>query len=327
MRHAPRESVPGVAAWVRAHGCAVSTALLDPACRHFFVPGVPGVIGYREGWGCAVGLGDPVCPPEQTGALVDAFGDFCHARDAGAVFAVASPALTALCVARGWAAIEFGVELILDPRRDPQSGARGRELRKKVNRAKKAGVTVHEHHLGDPLVERAMEQCALSWLGARRGPQIYLARVRLFADPLGKRWFYALFGERIVGVLSMMRLDARDGWLLDHLIATPDAPGGTTERLAAHALGVLGAEGCRFATFGPAPSAELGRVVGLGPVAEALARGIYETVGRVFHLDARVRYRKKFQVERTEASSLVFSRGLGLRELTGVLRAFNVSLG
>lgn len=51
------------------HGNAVSAALLNPACSFFEASGIPGVIGYRAGFGCAVALGDPVCSPEHTRAL------------------------------------------------------------------------------------------------------------------------------------------------------------------------------------------------------------------------------------------------------------------
>src|SRR5690349_18331518 len=45
------------------HGGTVTGALLDPAWSLFHAPGIPGVIGYRRAFRCAIALGDPVCPP------------------------------------------------------------------------------------------------------------------------------------------------------------------------------------------------------------------------------------------------------------------------
>jgi lysylphosphatidylglycerol synthetase-like protein (DUF2156 family) len=325
-----REESESVGELVVQYGSAVSSALLDPACTIFRSPGIRGVIGYRVGLGCAVALGEPVCAPEDVSRLADAFRDFCKARGWHTTYAVAGPAFKEIAVAKGYAAVEFGEELILDPQRDPEAGSKGRELRKKVNHAKRDGLGVLEHDPAagrDARLEGAMENVAKAWLEGRSGPQIFLAKVRLFADPEGKRWFYAKQGDEVVGVLTMLRLESRDGWLLDHLLATPDAPIGTTEILVTAGLAALRQEGCRFATFGAAPAAQLGVIENLSPFSETVARSVFNAAGRVFHLDARSRYRRKFQVSRTDPSFLLFDPPrLGLRETVGISRAFNVSL-
>lgn len=315
---------------IRRHGGSVSHALLDPTCSTFQLPGVNGVVGYRPSWGCAVALGDPVCQLDDTATLFDAFRAYCRRRGWRTIYAVASERLAALAAERGYASLLFGEELIFDLRRERQQGPEGRELRKKVRKAERQEVFVSEYRPDgwrDEDLERAMERVSSSWLAARRGPQIYLADIRLFTEPAGKRWFYAGWAERIVGVLNTVELEARQSHLIDHVLATPDAPSGTSELLVARTLETLGAEGCRCATFGPAPSLSLGPAVNLGRVSEALARAAYNTAARIFHLDARTRYRRKFQVDRSEPSYLLFDPPqLGPREVMGVLRAFNLSL-
>lgn len=329
VRVLARRPATSVARLVQRWGSAVSSALFDPACARFVIPEIDGVIGYRQAWGCALAIGDPVCHPRHAEALSDAFRDFCRARGWATLVAAASARFAERCLARGYGGVEVGDELILDPRRDPTAGPRGRELGKQVNRARKAGVTVTEYDpslVADPDLERALESVAASWVGERRGPQLLLARARLFERPWGKRWFYARLGERIVGVLSMVRLDARDGWLFDHLVQTPDAPGGTTELLVYRALAQLRSEDCAFATFGPVPSPRLGDMAGLGALSGALARALYQTAGRVLHLEGRARYRLRFQIARQESAWLLFCPPhLGLREVVAVMRALNVS--
>ncbi|MDB4969822.1 MAG: hypothetical protein JWN44_5511 [Myxococcales bacterium] len=322
----PADVTDEVIAW----GNTVSGALLDGDCGHFRVEGIDGLIGYRAGLRCAVVMGDPVCAEADKPRLAAAFRDWCRARGWTTVYVVTSEGFSRWAIDAGMAAVSFGEELVLDPMHDAQAGSTGRELRKKINRAKKAGLAVSEYvpsTLADHDLERAMEAVATSWLDARRGPQIYIARLDLFGQPRGKRWFYARHGERIVGALSMNRLDAREGWLIDHLVCTPDAPQGITEILVVEALAALRKDGCRYATFGAAPGRSLGDVAGFGALSEKLARAVFSGAGRVFHLDARTRYRQKFQAVRSDPAYILFDPpSVGVREVVGIMRAFNVSL-
>ena len=327
LRRDTHTSVPEL---VSRHGVSVSSALLDPSCAVFRAAGVNGVIGYRASFGCAVALGDPVCAPEDVPALAGAFRDHCRERGWRTAYAVATRAFKDHAVENGFAAVEFGQELILDPQRDAQAGSAGRELRKKVKKAKAEGLVVTEYKRAarfEPELEAAIESVSSTWLAARKGPQIFLASVRLFSDAEGKRFFYAKRDGQIVGLLTTLRLDKFDGYLLDHLMATPEAPAGTTETLVVEALAAMKREGCTYATFGAAPANELGEVVNLSAFSEKVARSIFSTMGNVFHLDARTRYRKKFQVAATEPAYLLFDPPqIGLREAVAMSKAFNVSL-
>ncbi|MBX3158522.1 MAG: DUF2156 domain-containing protein [Deltaproteobacteria bacterium] len=324
------DTVNAVAEVIRRVGGPVSTALLDPTCRRFSVRGIEGLIGYKVRLGCAVGMGDPACPPKDTPALACAFRAFCRERRWHTVYAVAGASFASWAVRLGYAAVEFGEELILDPREDQQVGARGRELRKKVRKAEREGATVAEYQpwrFRDRALETQLEHAVKAWLGSRHGPQIYLAGVDLRFAVRGRRWFVAHHGGSVVGLLAMMELQSRQGYLLEHLLATPEAPIGTTELLVVEGLRALGAEGCGFATFGPAPNDHLGEVKGLSALSGKIAHAVYDGSRHVLHLDSKTRYRQKFQIARTEPSYLLFDPPhVGLRDVYGLLRAFNVSL-
>jgi lysylphosphatidylglycerol synthetase-like protein (DUF2156 family) len=316
--------------WVRTYGNAVSTALFDPACARFTTRGVDGAIAYKMGWGCAVAIGDPICSPDDHITLARAFQSAAGKRGLATVFAVTSEPFAQTMASYGAAAVGFGKELILDPERDPSKGSKGRELRKKLIYAQKAGLRAGEYdraNFANGMVERELEQLARAWLDNRRGPQIFLTGVRLFEAPDVTRYFHVRDGDRYVGLLTTLRLDSRDGYLLNHILTTPDAPDGTSELLIAHTLSTLGREGCRFATFGPAPECEIGGVMNLPAWSERIARKVFAECSEAFHLDARTRYRRKFQVAREEPSYLVFDPPrIGPKQIGGVLRAFNVSL-
>jgi lysylphosphatidylglycerol synthetase-like protein (DUF2156 family) len=315
-------------ALVQRYGCSVSHVVVDPTCERFTAPGINGLIPFRRGFRCLVGIGDPVCDPRHADELTERFRRRCAADGLSTVFAVASEGFTARAVAGGYAAVEFGEELIFDPRRDPQAGARGRELRKKVRRAERASVTVEEHRGGpdDWVTERSMEAVARNWVRLRRGPQVFITPALLFTERTGRRWFCARCGEQMVGLLSLVRVDARAGWVFEHLMALPAAPQGVTELLVTTALAVLGREGCGFATFGPSTRARLGRMHRVGWYSEAVGRAVFNSASRWFHLQSLSRYRRKFQEAAVEPSYLLFHPTLGLCEATGLLRAFNVTL-
>ncbi len=313
------------------YGGPTSNALLDPRYRAYRAADMEGVVPYRWTRRCAVAVGDPVCTVAEMPRLAARFRDDCAASGRSTVFAACSERLAETVCGWGGAAVQFGETLIFDPRRDVQSGARGREVRKKVRRATREGAVLHEYRPDrsgrEPGLERALERVAVEWARARRGPQVYIARVRLFEPEVrGRRWFYARVGERVVGVLALLRMAAHEGYLLEHLVQAPGSPVGTTELLVAQCFGVLAAEGCRFATFGPVPTAELGATTNFGRLSESFARALFAQASRRFHLEGRARYQRKFQAVRVEPAYLGFDPPRVEPSVAfGVLRAFNVS--
>ncbi len=314
---------------VRRYGGPVSTALLDPSTRLFVMPGHEGAIGYRVGFGCGVALGEPACPEGEQQAFAEGFREHCQRRRWRAVFAVVGRRFTQLALDLGWSALEWGEELVLDPRQDQLQGEGARDLRKKVKRGRKAGVQAFEYRPDsrvDELLERSLIELANDWVAARRGPQVFLSGIRLFEGG-ARRWFYARAGEHLVGLLTLIRLDSIDGFLVEHLLARPGSPVGTSELLVTESVTALGREGVPCVTFGPEPGMALGRAWGMGPARQTMARMLYRMADRAFHLEAKTVYHHKFRIARTEPSFLVFARkgGMSVRETGAVLTAFHVS--
>lgn len=179
----------------------------------------------------------------------------------------------------------------------------------------------------DLVLEAEMEELAQAWLAERHGLQMYVTPIDLFGLLDGRRWFYARHLEHISGVLTAVQLDAIDGFMLDHHLVTADAPIGTSESLVVAALHRFGDEHCRWVSFGPAPAHEIGEIHGLSLLSTRVARFLFRTANDALELDSRNRYRKKFQVARTEPAYLLVSpRHVGLREAAGFMNAFHFSL-
>lgn len=315
-----------IAEFVRRWGGSSSISYLDMPSEFFTCPGLEGTIGYRVVFGCAVVMGDPLCPDDQKIPLAKAFSEHCEERKRPIIYiTVSSSFATSAHSVVSHSMLEVVDELVFDPQNDPKKGSKGRLLRGKVSQATRFGITAHEYLAQDDELEKEIESVGESWLNAREGPQIYLAPVNLFSSRLGKRWIYAKYQGKVIGVVFLHEIAAKKGWLLQLLLTTPDAPNGTSEFLVTSAIEILRKEGCTYLTFGSALKQEIGLIKGLGKPSSYLARIIYRGAKKVFPLDGRRKYWKKFSPE-PEASFLLFeSTKLSLKEIVAIMKALNVS--
>lgn len=314
--------------FVRRWGGSASAAQLDPQCKVFTTPNINGFISYRIEFGRAVVFGDPVCSPSDIPLLVQAFHDYCKQQGWNIVYITTTSKYAKWAIKNACGAlVEFGEELVIDPHNDPRerAGSHGSLVRRKTKHSLNEGTKIHEYLNNDPELEQKIEQVGISWLNNRRGPQIYISHIRLFDDRSGKRWFYAKKNNQIVGVVLLNQIQSRQGWLLNHLMITPDAPHGTPELLVVSALEKVAHEGCHFVTFGAVPAtAKTGEIQGLGKFSTLLTQISLKTANQIFHLDGRRTFWEKFHPD-SEPSYLLFSQPkIHLPEILALMRALNV---
>jgi lysylphosphatidylglycerol synthetase-like protein (DUF2156 family) len=310
---------------VEQFGGPLSPVVFDSTCELFTVSDVVGAIPYRRSLRShAVALGDPLCETRHLRRLLEEFCNSFHHT----IFAAASHRLIALASQLGFASIEFGEELTIDPRRGPPRGRRAHGLRRKLNHASRLGVSVAEYTPArgvDRALEAALERTVEAWLAGRRGLQAYVAHVDLFQPRALRRWLYAVKQRDVIGLLTLVHVGARQGWLLEHLIAVPTAPAGTSELLVTSALEVLGAEGCESADFGTSTAHALGKIEGLPALSEWIGRRFFAWAQHAFHIDSVGDFRRKFGDVCAQPSYLLFRPPhVGVRELYALVRAFNV---
>lgn len=327
----PMETTPErelIVARIRRYGGSSCDALLDPVCRIFTISAVDGLIGYRVEHGCAVVYGDPVCAKADIPALSLAFHAYCLKQGWRVIYLLASESFTK------WAlqnicrtSIEYGAEFVIDPHADPRElhGEEASLVRRKVRKAIHEGVSVEEYIPSDAAIEQALEQVGRSWLIGRHRPQAYISHVRLFDDRLGKRWFYARKEDKFVGMVVLNRVEARQGWHMNHLMPTKEAPGGTPELLVTTVLEKLKGEGCHYVSFGGVPAKDFGEITGLGTFSKLIARLCYKIAHSILHLDGHRKFWGKFHPE-AERSFLLFSQPrISPRDIAGLLRAVNMT--
>lgn len=314
---------------VRLWGGVATDAILDPNCKIFEDPAIDGIIGYRLESNHVVVYGNPVCPPEKSYALALSFESFCKEREwsstyVGVTGSFADWAFKNICGIK----VEFGHELYINPHSDPRerTGDNASLVRRKVRHAQKEGAFVQEYTDYDPDFEEALDKVRKKWLQARKGPQVHISPVRLFEDRTGKRWFYAKRGEEIVGILVLNQLQIRDGWLLNHIMFTPDAPHGTPELLVVMTLAALAQEGCHFVSFGNASKNDIWEIKGMGKFSTWLAQTMFKLTRDFFHLDGHFKFWEKFHPEQQPSYVLIKESSIKMNQLLSLKRALNMHI-
>lgn len=315
---------------VRKWGGSATDAILDPSCLIFTAPLIDGLIGYRSINGCAVVFGDPICPSQCNDILIGSFHKYCDSINLKVIYLIVSETFATWLVEKGFckSIIEYGEELILNPHDDPRKkhGDHASLVRRKVRHAQSENVTVKEYIPCNEMIEKGILEVGKKWLENRQGPQIHISNVRTFDNILGKRWFYAEVKGKIVGVLTLNHLEKHQGYLLNHLMFTPDAPGGVPEILVITALDALVLENCNFVTFGSVPAAALGQIIGLGPLSKYVAINLYSLANKMYHLDGKKMFWEKFAPSSKKMFLAFQNSHIGLKEIIALKKALNATI-
>jgi phosphatidylglycerol lysyltransferase len=105
---------------------------------------------------------------------------------------------------------------------------------------------------------RAAQSVIDAW---QRGHRMATMSFVVYIDPFSfaeqRRYFLAeqqvADATAAVGFLGLVPIYARDGWFLEDLVRTPQAPNGTAEALIDAAMRTIAEEGSRYATLGLSP--------------------------------------------------------------------------
>lgn len=316
---------------VRRYGGPISHSALLPTCSLFRVPDIEGVLGFRVHHGYAVVLGDPLCQESHQERLISAFLEYTSRKRLSVIFVVVSRRLVEMTLEKFSSAVQFGDLLIGSPLKDPEAGSRGSHLRTSVRFPQKMGVTISFYD-GDGSVDDALESRIASavdrWRSSRQGCQLHIGSHHFFRNRRGCRWFIAEFEGKVIGVLALLRVNhAGCPWLIDLVFSTPDAPPHTNEFLIVTAFRRLREEGVELLSYGVAPSAALGEMIGFRPFAAFLARTFYTLATRLVPQHGKIRFWKKFGVAGKEPLYLVFQEPrIGIRTFRALLEAFNFSI-
>jgi phosphatidylglycerol lysyltransferase len=287
MSTAQATADPDAFAWsraealVRSHGWNATAAQTLARGYRYFFDGEDACVAYVDTGAAWVAAGAPIASADRLDAVARAF--VAAARAAGrracffateARFAEASrPALRSIAIAEQpeWDVAAWDATL------------RGhRSLREQLRRARAKGVTVRRVSAAElaapgPLrdgVERVRE----AWLATRSmAPMEFLVAIHLFDRRIDRAFLIAERGGRVIAVGSLVPVPARNGWFLEHLLRTGEAPNGTFETMVDASMRHALEAGGGWVTLGMAPLA--GAVPRPLAVARRLGRPLYHFEG------------------------------------------------
>ena len=160
--------------------------------------------------------------------------------------------------------IKIGEQPWWDPQRWDQLAERRRTVGSQLRRAKRLGVSVRQiaatamlQH--DSPARRSAQSVIDAWLAAHRmATMSFVVHIDPFSFAEQRRYFLAeqrdsSGGLAPVGFLALVPVYARDGWFLEDLVRTPQAPNGTAEALIDAAMLAVALEGSCYATLGLSP--------------------------------------------------------------------------
>lgn len=223
-------------------------------------------VGYVDTGPAWVAGGEPVAPEDDVHVVAERFLD--AARQAGkraAFFATEGRLVTSPRFQR----LLLGEQPVWDPAAWAETVNGSRSLRSQIKRAANKGVVVRRVRAADVAARTALrdelDSLIERWQATRAmAPMGFLVRLEPFTSAEERRLFVAEQAGRVVALLSMAPVYARNGWLFEDLLRDHTAPNGTTELLVDAGMRDIATDGSRWATLGLAPLA--------GPVTPLMSR-------------------------------------------------------
>jgi lysylphosphatidylglycerol synthetase-like protein (DUF2156 family) len=329
----PRPDLDTIAGVLARHAENPSAFLaLNSEMRHFTAAGVDGVVAYQlAGRRTIVQLGGVFADQADQAALLGAFLDFARAQRRTVVAVQLMRRDAGLYAAHGFTVNQFGADYAREASGFTLAGKKHMQLRNKVSRARRAGVSVTEAD-GDR-VAAGLDEVDRLWLrskgrhakelklmvGERGGPAQPRRRLFVATDeagtPLGYVSFSPVYGRQ-------------PGWLHDLSRRRPDAPPGVLELIVTTAVQALAAERAPYLHFGFTPFTHLSpehEVAGASRVTATLLRFLAGHGSAIYPAAKQLAYKEKWGLDLVQPEYIAFQGGISLRSLANLLRATNAA--
>jgi lysylphosphatidylglycerol synthetase-like protein (DUF2156 family) len=293
---------------------------------YFTLPGRPGVVVYRPTGRFLVQFGGPFAPAEDRADLLKAF--VASAADQGR--RVVGVQLQAddveLYTANGFTVNQVGASYAVDLNRFSLRGTRFMQLRNKISRCLRSGVTVRESTVEE--WADGMHEVDKVWLrskGEHARPLEFL--VGQYGGPMQphRRLFVAVREDELIGYISYSPVyGSRSGWMHDLSRRRPDNLPGLMEAINKAAIDTFVAEGVQWLHFGFTPFTGLSEDLepaGHSPGFAGLMGLLWEHGEEVYPAQSQLAYKKKWAPDLTLPEYVAFQGDASLPGFVHVFRA------
>ncbi|MDQ1015509.1 lysylphosphatidylglycerol synthetase-like protein (DUF2156 family) [Streptomyces afghaniensis] len=313
---------------ISAHGDNPSGFLaLNSGNSHFTVPGLAGVIVYRVSGPFLVQFGGPFAPEESRSELLSKFLDFARTQDRGVVSIQVQQPEVGLYAEHGFTVNQVGASYAVDLEQFTLRGTRFMQLRNKIARAGRAGLTVVEGTLeewadGIAAVDRA-------WLGSKGE---HAKALEFLVGEMGgaaqahRRLFVGVIDGKLAGYISFApAYGSRPGWLHDLSRRLPDDVPGIMESINKAAIETFQAEKAGWLHFGFTPFTSLSPELESPNASKAFnwfANWLWEHGGAVYPAQSQLAYKHKWAPQLVLPEYIAFH---GRAQAGGLIHVFKAA--
>jgi phosphatidylglycerol lysyltransferase len=275
-----------------------------------------GAVAYNEFGKVWLVPGDPLTSVENLAKVSDCFLQ--KARSEGRVvgFMPATEQFARQSSGLGLRAIKIGSAPYFDLPTWAPRGDRAKKARAGVNQARRAGVNVREVIKVDERLICETTCLCKSWLTTRRSAIRFewLFTVDPFQHKEKKKYFTARDANgRLIGFLAASPIPARNGWYLEDVLRSKNAPNGTTDLLVVEVLDSLKRSGAKLATLGTALMATEGvddLDIHVSPVLSSAAWFVAGCFSIFYNFDGVRRFKAKFAPSWWESEYVLISQNV-----------------
>jgi lysylphosphatidylglycerol synthetase-like protein (DUF2156 family) len=227
--------------------------------EYFTLPGTPGVVVYRASGRYLVQLGGPFAPAESYAGLLAGFTEFA-ARQGRRIVSVQLQKWDAGFYRRqGFTVNQVGASYAVDLEGFTLAGTRFMQLRNKISRAFRNGLTVEEVDFADWRdAVRTVDEVWLSTKGDHAKPLEYLVGQTGGEMQAYRRLFVGLIDGELAGYISYSPVyGSQAGWMHDLSRRQPERSPGIMEAINKTAIEKFQSEGVGWLHFGFTPFTSL----------------------------------------------------------------------
>ena len=227
--------------------------ILNPGILHWFDANSSAVVGYVRRQNYLLAAGSPVCSVESLPGVVEGFERFAADQHCRVCYVCAAGRLQELLgQSHRHCTVAVGAEPVWEPRQWAAIIDARRSLRAQLHRAINKGVRIVATEPGDAVSDSEFHRVLTEWIECRGLPPLhFMVEPEVLRGVVEDRVvFAARRHERLVAYLVASPVAARNGYLIEELARSPEAPNGTSELLIDAAMRRFADQGCGFATMG-----------------------------------------------------------------------------
>ena len=294
---------------------------------YFVLPDRPGVVVYRPAGRYLVQFGGPFAPEDAYLDLVHAFRDFAE-HSGRTVAAIQLQERDARIYAdSGWTVNQVGASYAVDLATFTLAGSRYMQLRNKISRALRSGLTVVEADYaqwGEGVAE--INRVWLPLKGENARPLEYLVGQTGGEMQKYRRLFVGHIDGRIIGYVSYSPVYGKyPGWMHDLSRRRPDSPAGVMEAINKAAIDAFLSEGVPWLHFGFTPFTSMSdqrEVTGHSLAFKWLMRYLWEDQ-IVYPASTQLAYKEKWNPTLVTTEYAGFPEAASVEGFVNVWRAAN----